>query len=319
MFMVGSGKIPDIADVANRAGAGGVCRRKRVGALKLGQHHAGINRNNNAIWPKGRGKPLTAAFGENRMIRSNRRPYDTYSQDPKTPKLQALRDFGLDGSRRLPNFGRERSDGRNEPKAIEVAEGGPGGTMGGLAGGWLGGVLGSRLPLGEFGKWAGRYLGAKAGEAIGSHLDGPVPESVARGVMTPAERDYPGYWGYSGDDAVGGWRLDRPRQEKAATAQARDLPKAYADRIAQEFGNEWGDAHAIYNQNPKFWKEAYQGDPSASKTGPKSVSTSRTSRLPEPPVPETSANEAQPNGRGFWENLFPGRSSLREAQGRWRE
>lgn len=138
------------------------------------------------------------------MISSNRRAYGTYAQDTKTQTLQALRDFGEVESRRLPNFGRERIDGRGDPMAIEIAAGGPGEAMGGIAGGLLGAYLGGKLPFGEISRAAGLYLGTKAGEALGSQLDGPVPESVARGVMTPAERDYPGYWGYSGDDRRAG-------------------------------------------------------------------------------------------------------------------
>lgn len=262
------------------------------------------------------------------MIRKNNRPFEIHENTLTAQTLQERRAFGDDASGRLPNLGRERGNARDARRAIEVAENGPGGVAGGLAGGWLGGVLGSRLPLGEFGKWAGRYLGAKAGETLGSALDGPVPESVARGVMTPAERDYPGYWGYSGDDAVGGWRPDGSRQgmagiqptdamqsrRKQAHAEPEDRSKAYADRIARDFGNEWHDANKIYGQNPGFWEEAYSGDPDASKAGPKMTVVPRASRLP------AARDEGQPpKGGGFWDGLFPGRASLREAQGKWRE
>ncbi|NRQ15126.1 hypothetical protein [Ensifer sesbaniae] len=103
-----------------------------------------------------------------------------------------------------------------------------------------------------------------------------------------------------------------------------NVPEAYADRIGQDFGNEWHDAYEIYRQNPGFWEDAYGKDAQELKGGPKMAPVSRTSRLPETPAPETSApetpvNEVQPNGRGFWESLFPSRSSLREAQGRWRD
>lgn len=98
-----------------------------------------------------------------------------------------------------------------------------------------------------------------------------------------------------------------------------NVPEAYADRIGQDFGNEWHDAYEIYRQNPGFWEDAYGKDAQELKGGPKMAPVSRTSRLPETPAPETPVNEVQPNGRGFWESLFPGRSSLREAQGRWRE
>lgn len=262
------------------------------------------------------------------MIRTNNRPLETHENTLSALTLPELRAFGERASSRLPNLGRDRGNARDARRAIEVAENGPGGAMGGLAGGWLGGVLGSRLPLGEFGKWAGRYLGAKAGEALGSQLDGPVPESVARGVMTPAERDYPGYWGYSGDDAVGGWRPDRTRQGRATTqstdatqsrrnqphAVREGLPKAYADRIASDFGNEWHDAYEIYGQNPEFWEEAYKGDPNVSKAGPNMPAVPRTSRLPA-----ARDEDAAPKGSTFWDGLFPGRASLREAQGKWRE
>lgn len=93
-----------------------------------------------------------------------------------------------------------------------------------------------------------------------------------------------------------------------------NAPEAYADRIARDFGNEWRDAYEIYGQNPEFWEEAYKGDPNASKAGPKMTAVPRTSRLPEAP------DEGQPaKGSGFWDGLFPGRASLREAQGKWRE
>ncbi|WP_104663388.1 hypothetical protein [Ensifer adhaerens] len=103
-----------------------------------------------------------------------------------------------------------------------------------------------------------------------------------------------------------------------------NVPEAYADRIARDFGNEWHDAYEIYRQNPGFWEDAYGKEAQELKGGPKIAPVSRSARLPEAPAPETSApetpgNEAQPNGRGFWDGLFPRRSSLREAQGRWRE
>lgn len=93
-----------------------------------------------------------------------------------------------------------------------------------------------------------------------------------------------------------------------------NVPEAYADRIAQDFGNEWHDAYEIYGQNPEFWEDAYKGDPYASKVGPKMTPVSRTSRLPAAP-----AEDQPPKGGGFWDGLFPGRASLREAQGKWRE
>ncbi|QRY68652.1 hypothetical protein JVX98_10385 [Ensifer sp. PDNC004] len=98
-----------------------------------------------------------------------------------------------------------------------------------------------------------------------------------------------------------------------------NVPEAYADRIAQEFGNEWHDAYEIYRQNPEFWEGAYGKDAQELKGAPRMTPLSRTSRLPETPAPEKPAGEMESTGRGFWENLFPGRSSLREAQGRWRE
>ncbi|MEI2296772.1 hypothetical protein [Ensifer sp. MJa1] len=98
-----------------------------------------------------------------------------------------------------------------------------------------------------------------------------------------------------------------------------NVPEAYADRIARDFGNEWHDAYEIYRQNPGFWEDAYGKDAQELKGPPKLAPASRTSRLPEAPAPEAPVNDAQHNDRGFWEGLFPGRSSLREAQGRWRE
>lgn len=249
------------------------------------------------------------------MNRLNKRPYDTFANGPKAQTVRELQEFGDEASRRLPNLGRDRSNARDGGGGVEVAHSDPGEWAGGVVGGWLGRRLTKRFGAGGQlgGALVGQYLGEKVGAGLGAMLGGPVPESVARGVMTPAERDYPGYWGYSGDDAVGGWQQG-PRQEKAVAAEARGLPNAYADRIAQDFGNEWGDAYEIYGQNPDFWNDAYQGDPRASKGGPKSALVPRTSRLPPAP-----GNGRSPDGGGFWDDRFPGRSSLREAQGRWRE
>ncbi|KOF13584.1 hypothetical protein AC244_30570 [Ensifer adhaerens] len=104
------------------------------------------------------------------------------------------------------------------------------------------------------------------------------------------------------------------RRQKEAQAAAENLPTAYADRIAKDFGNEWHDAYDIYGKNPGFWEDAYRGDPNASRAGPKMAPVSRTARLPAAPSDKPPAK-----GGGFWDGLFPGRSSLREAQGRWRE
>ncbi|OCP23172.1 MULTISPECIES: hypothetical protein [unclassified Ensifer] len=91
-------------------------------------------------------------------------------------------------------------------------------------------------------------------------------------------------------------------------------PEAYADRIAQDFGNEWHDAYEIYGQNPGFWEDAYKGDPNVPKNGPKMAPVSRTSRLPVAP-----ADDQPSKGGCFWGGLFPGRATLREAQRKWRE
>lgn len=249
------------------------------------------------------------------MNRISKRPYDTFAKGPKAQTVRELQEFGDEASNGLPNWGRDSADTRDGGGGIEVAHSDPGEWAGGVVGGWLGRLLTKRLgATGQLaGAFGGQYLGEKVGAGLGAILGGPVPESAARGVMTPAERDYPGYWGYSGDDAVGGWRQG-PRQEKTAAAAVGDLPKAYADRIARDFGNEWQDAYEIYRQDPRFWEEAYGKDAHKLRGGPKLAPVSRTSRLPETP-----ANDVPPNGGGFWNDRFPGRSSLREAQGRWLE
>ncbi|MQW89882.1 hypothetical protein [Sinorhizobium saheli] len=89
-----------------------------------------------------------------------------------------------------------------------------------------------------------------------------------------------------------------------------NLPEAYADRIARDYGNSWHDAYQIYRQNPTFWDDAYNGDPNNRQAGPKIAPVTRTSRLPV-----TDADE----GSSFWERLFPGRTSLRRAPANWRE
>ncbi|HXV31057.1 MAG TPA: hypothetical protein VD840_12065 [Sinorhizobium sp.] len=91
-----------------------------------------------------------------------------------------------------------------------------------------------------------------------------------------------------------------------------NLPEAYADRIAREFGNGWYDAYEIYRENPEFWDDAYQGDPNHSPVGPKIISVPRTSRLP-------AAASDEPEGKSPWERLFPGRTSLKRAIDNWRE
>ncbi len=64
-----------------------------------------------------------------------------------------------------------------------------------------------------------------------------------------------------------------------------NVPEAYADRIGQDFGNEWHDAYEIYRQNPGFWEDAYGKDAQELKGGPKMAPVSRTSdcqkRLPQ--------------------------------------
>ena len=92
-----------------------------------------------------------------------------------------------------------------------------------------------------------------------------------------------------------------------------NMPEAYADRIAREYGNDWHSAYDTYWQDPEFWENAYENDPVHSRVGPETVPVKRTSRLPAVPANDPST------GGGFWDGLFPGRSSLREAQGRWRE
>lgn len=135
--------------------------------------------------------------------------YDFYEVPAGSAAALELRDFGEEANSGLPNWRRKARVGRAVDEAVQVAEGGTGlgRTMGELLGGAAGGALGSRF--GKFGEGLGGAIGYKLGGAIGSTLDGPVPESVARGVLTPNERDYPGYWGYSGDDGLGGWRRSR--------------------------------------------------------------------------------------------------------------
>lgn len=117
------------------------------------------------------------------MIRTSRRLNDTYAGDPKAQMSQELRDFGLEASNRLPNFGRKREDARNGRKTIEVAHSEPGEWTGGVVGGWLGSTLGKRFGKGGelAGAFGGQYLGEKVGAGLGAILHDPNPNAIAPG------------------------------------------------------------------------------------------------------------------------------------------
>ncbi len=95
-----------------------------------------------------------------------------------------------------------------------------------------------------------------------------------------------------------------------------NLNEANAEAIAKEFGLGFHDAYDIYSNRQKFWGDAAK-QPSAASTRKPPIVPPRVGS-PQSAKPEASISRPEPTEQGSWDEMVPGRISMKQAQRSWR-